>query len=152
MVPNRLIVGAGPNIREGWKTLDAVKRDQTDFVAKIPPFPDAVKAIKWDEIEWIHGVSSLYPWEAVQALREIHAMLSSDGTLILEQPNFSKLGGSVLWTFGDPQFRDPLHMNNWGYTPDSLTALLSGIGFSQIELKGARYHYPDRDFRIEARK
>lgn len=146
---NRLMLLAGQTRREGWKTLDS--KGSVDYLATIPPLPDAVKAVKWDEIELIHGINVLYPWEAEALLREIREVLTPDGLLILEQPNFTIASAEVEWTYGDPRFKDPSHMVKWGYTPQSLSMSLSACGFTRQDLKAAQHHIPARDFRIEAR-
>ncbi len=146
---NRLMLLAGQTRREGWKTLDS--KGSVDYLATIPPLPDAVKAVKWDEIELIHGVNVLYPWEAETLLWEIREALVPDGLLVLEQPNFHIASAEVEWTYGDPQFKDPCHMVRWGYTPYTLSQLVAECGFTRWELKLAQHHVPDRDFRIEAR-
>ncbi len=85
------------------------------------------------------------------------SVLAPGGLLILEQPDISICvraianSGPLFWLFGDPALQEPLHMNRWGYTPDSLTDLLRSAGFAKaITLKKAEYHDPARDFRIEA--
>jgi hypothetical protein len=140
---------AGVHRREGWKTLDASETYGADFIAKIPPLPQAVKTTKWEEIEWIHGIGALYPWQAQEVLIEIKNALASGGKLVLEQTDIGRCW-NVEWIFGDPTLRDPLHMNHWGYTPFSLRILLFKVGFNRIELRPAEHHRPDRDFRIEA--
>ena len=150
---NRLILMAGSTRREGWKTLDC--KGSVDYLATVPPLPDAVKAIRWDEIELIHGISQLYPWDAETLLREIRGVMTPGGLLVLEQPNFNALllrpSRPVEWFFGDPTFKDPSHMVRWAYEPATLSELLSKCGFHNQELLPAQYHVPDRDFRIEAR-
>ena len=140
---------AGVTRRAGWKTLDASPERGADYIATIPPLPEEVKATKWDEIDWIHGIAALYPWQAEEALREIRGVLAPDGKLVLEQPDLSRCS-TVEWIFGDPTSRDPLHMNRWGYTPISLTGLLLRLGFGRIEVLPAQHHHPERDFRVEA--
>lgn len=143
---------AGGTIRPGWKTLDA--KGSVDYLATIPPLPAEVKAVRWDAIELIHGIASFYPWDADKLLREIRSVLSPDGVLVLEQPDFIlalQQGGRVEWLFGDPEPRDPLHMVKWSYTPESLSDLLWRCGFRRVEVKPAVHHIPARDFRIEAR-
>lgn len=150
---NRLMIGPGQLRREGWKTLDADPNRGWDFVATIPPLPAAVKAIPWDEIEWIHGITSLYPWDGEQAVIEIFQVLAPGGRLTLEQPDFRQARARLEWVFGDAaEFKNPLLMNRWGYTPDSLTELLQRAGFAQIDILPARHHKPSRDFRVEAFK
>jgi len=144
------MIGAGPHRREGWKTLDGDPVRGGDFVAMIPPLPDGVKAIQWDEIEWIHGVTSLYPWDAEQVLRELLDVLRPEGKLVLEQPDYMKARDNVAHVFGDPDPQNPLIMNRWAYTPETLTALLQEVGFTRVEVLPARHHFPARDFRIEA--
>ena len=123
-----------------------------DFTAMIPPLPPGVKAMVWDEVEWIHGVTSFYPWVAERVLREIYEVLGPSGKLALEQPDLDKAKSRVEWLFGDPVPRDTLHMNRWAYTPATLTQMLKEVGFSHVELLPAQFHYPDRDFRLEAYK
>lgn len=149
---NCLIIGAGATRREGWKTLDANPAREPDFLGTIPPLPAEVKEALWDEVEWIHGVTSLYPWEARDVLQELHRAMAPGGKLIMEQPNFDICCGfrKVASFFGDPTTENPLHMNRWSYNPESLTALLVECGFGPIELFPAQHHSPNRDFRIEA--
>ncbi len=152
MAENKLMIGAGVHRREGWKALDADPKRGGDFVATLPPLPDAVKQIQWDEIEWIHGVTSLYPWEANQILSELQMILRVGGTLVLEQPNFNHAVSRIDWLFGDPVPKNPLHMNRWAYTPETLTALVLKAGFGQVRILAAQHHFPVRDFRLEATK
>lgn len=147
---NRLMLCAGASRRDGWKTLDANPKHEPDFLATIPPLPDSVKAVAWDEIEWIHGITSFYPWEGAQILKELKAVLVPGGKLILEQPDFNKVGQRPEWIFGDPSLTNPLHMNKWAYTPATLTAAMHKAGFSIIAIRVALHHLPERDFRIEA--
>lgn len=134
--------------RTGWKTLDASRVYGADYIAAIPPLPEEVKAVQWEEIEWVHGITSLYPWQAREVLSEIKSILAPEGRLVLEQPDI-RLCSTPQWIFGDPSSTDPLHMNHWGYTPISLTWLLYATGFSRVSVLPAQHHFPERDFRIE---
>lgn len=148
---NRLMLCAGIVRRDGWKTLDC--KPGHDFVATIPPLPEAVKAIQWDEIEWVHGITSLYPWEGIATLIELRNALCKGGKLVLEQPDARKCNAAEHpdWIFGDPKLGEPLHMNKWCFTPETLVAMLNGVGgFSRIEILPAQHHVPARDFRVEA--
>lgn len=157
---NRLILGKGIFRRDGWKTLDADPKMEPDIVATIPPLPSAVKATKWDDIEWIHGISSLYPWDAKQILADLYGVMRPGGRLTLEQPNFQKIlerahvapvSEVIAWAFGNAEeYRNPLLMNRWGYTPETLAAALHQAGFRKIDVLPAIHHKPERDFRIEA--
>lgn len=151
---NRLMLCAGSGRRPGWKTLDI---SGADFNATIPPLPPEVRAIQWDEIELIHGITSFYPWEAAKLLAEIQECLTSEGRIVLEQPNVEYvLGdlasgrGALSWLFGDPHFQNPAHMNKWAYSPRTLRCMLEYCGFSLVDECPAQHHNPQRDFRMEA--
>jgi len=147
----KLMIGAGVHRRHGWMVLDANPQAGGDYIATIPPLPDAVKAIKWDEIEWIHGITSLYPWDAETVLAELRSVLSPGGKLVLEQPHFHQAKERLEWIFGDAaSFKNPLLMNRWAYTPESLVNALRVAGFGSCEILPAQHHKPERDFRIEA--
>jgi hypothetical protein len=156
---NRLILCAGPAKREGWLTLDGNPANRPDFLATIPPLPEAVRLVKWDEIEWVHGIGSLDTWEAKEVLFQLREVMEPEGLLVLEQPNLLAAAEAVLrdpakawWMFGDPTHRDPLMMNRWAYTPESLAAMLEHAGFRRISAMAARHHgRSERDFRVEAR-
>lgn len=155
---NRLMLCAGSTKREGWITLDCNPLHHPDIQAAIPPLPPPVMERLWDEVEWIHGITSLYPWDAKLVLQQLHAAMRPGGKLVLEQPDarlvadavIQTQGGCLEWFFGDPMMRDPAHMNKWAYTPWSLIDLLTEAGFKDSYIKTAEYHRPDRDFRIEA--
>lgn len=148
----KLMLCSGNMQREGWTRLDANPERGADIIAKVPPLPAEVACQKWEAIELIHGITSFYPWEAAQLLREIRAALATGGKLILEQPNAAKCNpvNNPEWLFGDPQYHEPLHMNRWAYTPESLARLLTVCGYSNVLGLRAQYHDPGRDFRMEA--
>lgn len=146
----KLILCSGQTRREGWKTLDANPKNEPDFLAVIPPLPSEVKAVVWDEIELVHGITSFYPWEAETLLKELREVLSPGSKLVLEQPDLRKASHKVEWLFGDPSARNPLHMNRWAYDPESLLAALALAGFKRVDILTARHHEPARDFRAEA--
>ncbi len=167
---NCLTIAAGPDRRSGWKTLDANPANEPDFVASVPPLPEAVRLVSWDEIELIHGIEHFFAWDAAALLREIHEVLRPDGLLTLEQPNiefcarvllglenlpYGSPGQFDMWgLYGDPNHRNPLMGHHWGYTPRTLAEALIAAGFNRDKIvqQPARHHRPGRDFRIEARK
>ncbi|OGO27212.1 MAG: hypothetical protein A2W33_04340 [Chloroflexi bacterium RBG_16_52_11] len=154
LMHTKLSIGAGIHHPEGWHTLDCDPATTPDILATIPPLPPEVLCHSWDEIKWIHGITSLYPWEAEQVLREIQGILFPGGKLVLEQPDLDLVlrHGKVEWLFGDPSHKNPLIMNKWAYSPDTLSELVRHCGFENIEILPATYHNAVRDFRIKARK
>jgi hypothetical protein len=149
----RLLLMSGIHHPEGWTTLDANPANKPDILATIPPLPPnkVFQYAKWDHIEWIHGITSLYPWAAETVLKEICYSLSRRGLLVLEQPNYLMCTTNLQWVFGDPEPCDPLHMNKWAYTPRQLKELVTFCGFTRVEILPAQHHNPARDFRLEAR-
>ena len=59
-----------------------------------------------------------------------------------------------MWVFyGDPSWRDPLMVHRWGYTPQSLTALMAEAGLVNIRQEPARFKLREpRDMRIVGEK
>lgn len=149
----RLLLMSGIHHPEGWVTLDANPANKPDIVATIPQLPLSVmERDKWDHVEWIHGITSLYPWDAMDVLEDLASYcMAPDGLLVLEQPDFRKARWSIYHVFGDPKPREPLHMNRWAYTPASLAAAVRAAGFKRVEILPALHHIPARDFRLEAR-
>lgn len=154
---NRLLLFAGAVRRDGWVTLDGNPDRGCDITALVPPLPPEVTERRWDAVEWVHGIGSIYPWDAATLLAELRAVLSPDGVLMLEQPDAGLVAQAMLlnprfvwWMFGDPSFREPLHMNRWAYTPASLEAAVREAGFTRVDVVPPRRH-PERDFRLEAR-
>jgi hypothetical protein len=147
----KLMLGSGIFRRQGWLTLDVNPEHNADFIKAIPPVPDEVKAIRWEELEWIHGVTYLYPWDANSVLEDLAKIIRPGGRLILEQPNFEIAKATVAGVFGNAEhIKNPLLMNRWAYTPESLEELLFDCGFKIVEVMPAQHHIPGRDFRIEA--
>jgi hypothetical protein len=164
----KLLLLAGAQRFPGYRTLDEDPHYGTDFVARIPPLPPLVRTTFWEEIALFHGIEHFYYWEAKKLLNQIYDCLCVGGTLVLEQPNIrvaaevltemrepftSTPGQSDMWPlYGDPTHENPLYCHKWGYTPESLAALLVLTGFkpNRITLKEAQSHIPGRDFRIEA--
>ncbi len=136
---NKLMLLAGGIKREGWKTLDCNPDCRADIVATIPPLPEEVTSCKWDEVECIHGVNVIYPWETEAILSELFKVMAPDGLLVLEQPDIDKAIRRYMddrtllrMVFGDPSTRDVPGMVRWGYTPDSLKDLVGRCGFTRV--------------------
>ena len=59
-------------------------------------------------------------------------------------------GQRTMWVFyGDPGWKDPLMIHRWGYTPDSLKALLAEVGLAEVRQEPAQFKLREpRDMRI----
>lgn len=163
----KLNIGCGEKRLPGYTGVDVVARGAADIVApaqKIPLADDVA-----DEVLAIHLLEHFYQWEADDALAEWKRLLKPGGKLALELPNLKKCMENVLsgftkdgkhpdqmgwWgLFGDPRQRDPYMSHKFGYTPESLKAMLERHGFTRITEQPTQFHRTGkihRDMRIEA--
>ena len=165
----KLAIGSGKYGRQGWTTLDADPNSGAEIISTVPPLPHEVTSVKWQEIEMIHSLEHLYPWDAAQLLTEIRGVLVAGGRLTIELPDLAfaaavligqkeRIPGTVsgqcdMWPiYGDPNHRNPLYGHRWGYTPQTLRQALEAAGFDPegISHLPAQHHVPVRDFRMEA--
>jgi hypothetical protein len=98
-------------------------------------------------------------------------VLKPGGRLIVECPNIQsacttfledpvgnaradKAGQRTMWVFyGDPAWKDPLMIHRWGYTPESLGALLAEVGLAEVRQEPAQFKLREpRDMRIAGTK
>jgi predicted SAM-dependent methyltransferase len=109
-----------------------------------------------------------FVWEAVSLLTEWRRVLRPGGKLALELPCMDKVFHyiakqyhkkqpiknrfSTLPIWGDPIYKDPAMMHKCGYFKHDMAKLLDAAGFDQIQNVPARYHFPERDMRWEARR
>jgi len=166
----KLLLCAGPTAPPGYVRLDANPEHDPDILAAVPPLPEAARG-PWDVIELIHGIEHFWLWDAEPLLRDCYAALKPGGMLVLEQPNIlyaaRVLAGvekpnykgtleSAMWPlYGDPAHRDTGYMHRWGYTPETLPALLRSVApWSSVRVREQQYHLyaRGRDFRVEAVK
>lgn len=98
-------------------------------------------------------------------LTEWKRVLKPGGKLILELPCMDKVFSYIaskmnakeplamhmvwnpLWG-GLGHNKSPAMVHKWGYTVGQIKALLREVGFTDIKLEEARYHFPERDMRV----
>ena len=117
-----------------------------------------------EEIVNYHFIEHVYAWEAPAVVAEFYRLLNTGGKLIMECPNIIKacenlLAGSrdqmAMWPlYGDETRKDPYMCHKWGYTPETIAALLRGAGFRKIKVLPPQTHgrRANRDMRIECIK
>ena len=165
----RLNLGCGDKILPGYVNVDVVearagmKPDVICDLHDLAPFADASA----DEILSVHVVEHFWRWEIRDVMREWARVLKPGGRMIIECPNilsacqtflenpqqFSREdqnGQRTMWVFyGDPQWKDPLMIHRWGYTPDSLKELLTEVGLSDVRQEPAQFKLREpRDMRV----
>jgi SAM-dependent methyltransferase len=165
----KLNIGCGNRRIPGYTGVDAVQRPAADIIAPahLIPLPDACA----EEILAVHLWEHFYLWECAAVIAEWRRLLKPGGRLVLELPNLRKCCENLLsglarpgkdpgqlsyWgIYGDPTLNDPYMTHRWGWSPETLTAFLSGHGFVSIEERPTLFHPRGRDvrdMRIEARK
>jgi SAM-dependent methyltransferase len=167
----RLNLGCGDKILPGYVNVDVVESragQRPDVVCDLQdlaPFADASA----DEILAVHVVEHFWRWEVAGILREWVRVLKPGAPLVLECPNLASAcsafladpvqgaradaaGQRTMWVFyGDPQWRDALMVHRWGYTPESLAALLAEVGLAEVRQEPAQFKLREpRDMRIVA--
>lgn len=160
--------------RDRYITVDG--QHGANYLAHIPPLPDAVFDYTFDMVEAYHFWEHLYLWEAEQLAREVCSVLAPGGVLILELPNLAKCCEMILHPekipvkddaprHPDPRFTvwgiygdqeghagNVFQAHKWGYTPESLMKQLLDAGFKKAQVLPPTRGQWERDMRIEAYK
>lgn len=169
----RLNLGCGDKILPGYVNVDVVEAragkspDVICDLRDLSVFPDNHA----DEVMAVHVVEHFWRWEVEDILREWVRVLKPGGRMVLECPNLKsaceaflanpdmasqpgKAGQRSMWVFyGDPQWKDPLMVHRWGYTPQSLADLMQAVGLEQAHQEPAQYKLREpRDMRVVAVK
>ncbi|PPD13253.1 tetratricopeptide repeat protein [Methylophilus sp.] len=169
----KLNLGCGDKILPGYINVDVVESragknpDVLCDLHKLTPFEDQ----SVDEILSVHVIEHFWRWEVLDILKEWTRVLKPGGRMVLECPNLKSAceeflknpdaaafggpeGQRSMWVFyGDPRWQDPYMVHRWGYTPDSLAALMQQAGLVNARQEPAQYKLREpRDMRIVAEK
>lgn len=168
----RLNLGSGDKNLDGYINVDFAesrKGARPDLIADLRnlELPNDYA----DEIMAIHVIEHFYRWEAPTLLKGWLRILKPGGKVILECPNLltaaqalvddpklaaasGKDQATTMWPFfGDPGWEDPLMCHRWGYTPDSLCALLVESGYVNARSEAPLFKRgAPRDLRCVAEK
>jgi len=158
-----LNLGAG---RCRWPDWISVDLDGADVCSDLRTLPYAEGSV--DRVAAIHVLEHFYEWEALPLITEWQRVLKPGGVMILELPCMDKVLSYLVrcvresvpanlafswWVFwGNPAYHSPAMCHKWGYTIDSVQALLRQAGFVEIQMERPRYHFAERDMRITGRK
>ncbi len=169
MTKIRLNLGCGDKILNGYTNVDVVQERsgrQPDVICdirKLSVFEDNY----CDEILAVHVVEHFWRWEVEDVIKEWCRVLKPGGKMILECPNLQSAceeflknpevysqqgsqGQRTMWVFyGDPQWKDPLMVHRWGYTPLSLSSLMRSCGLTNVRQEPAEFKLREpRDMRV----
>lgn len=171
--PIRLNIGCGDKLLPGYVNVDIVESragvqpDVISDIRELSCFPDHYA----DEVLAVHVIEHFWRWEVEDVVREWIRVLKPGGRLVLECPNLQtacemfladpdngaradQMGQRTMWVFyGDPKWKDPLMVHRWGYTPASLSGMLSNLGLRNVRQEPAQFKLKEpRDMRIVAEK
>jgi len=152
----RLHLGCGVKRLPGFINIDRHDSPATDYVGDITNLPIPPRSVQ--RIETYHVIEHI-PQPAVRdTLRSWRRWLKPGGVLVIECPDFDAdvrdvLAGDterMFSIFGRQRFPGDAH--HWGYSVDTLSALLRDIGFAEIRSAPASdYHAASEPcIRVEA--
>lgn len=154
--PWKLHLGCGSRRLDGFVNVDHRPTRATDYVANIAKLPCKPGTV--ERIEAYHVIEHLPRPAAPGILAHWHALLAPGGVIALECPDFAQdiadwLAGDedrLLCVFGRQRFKGDAH--HWGYTAESLCALLEEVGFADARaLAPTDYHAAEEPcIRVEA--
>jgi len=169
----KLNLGCGDKILPGYINVDVVesrrglKPDVVCDLHDLEPFEDG----SIDEILSVHVIEHFWRWEVLGVLVEWVRVLKPGGTMVLECPNLLSAAAELLrnpfaaegtgpegqrsmWVFyGDPAWRDPYMVHRWGYTPESLAALMREAALENVRQEPAQFKLREpRDMRLVGQK
>lgn len=137
---DKLHLGSGPRILEGWVNVDNVRYPGVDVVL------DVRRGLPFRDVRFIfaeHFVEHLDLHEAMYLLRECRRVLRDDGVLRLSTPDLDWVWASHyrLDVAGGERVEDCFRLNRafrgWGhrflYNFETLRAVLLDAGFAQVE-------------------
>jgi len=160
MAQRKLNVGCGQKVIEGYEGADIVDHGQQHVcdIRHLPMGDDL-----YDEVMAVHVIEHFEPEDAEAALKEWVRVLKPGGEMVLECPDLRKACILMLasldgvqelpeslthWAFWGDLRGGPLMRHLWGYSPETLAAVMGRCGLSDIRRETARYHLPVRDMRL----
>lgn len=156
--PLKLHLGCGQRRLEGFINIDHNLSPATDYVCDITILPCKPGTV--ERIDSYHVIEHI-PRPIVQKTLKIWSeLLRPGGLLVLECPDFMKdceelIAGNyerMHSIFGPQRFPGDAH--HWGYTVDTLSALLKEVGFSNVASADPQDYHTDIEpcIRVEAIK
>lgn len=169
---SRLHLGCGNEYLRGYVNIDRNRFSPADVVA------DAcnlrfVNDCAVERIESYHFFEHLNFMQACKGVREWYRILKPGGCLIIELPNLEVCLGEIGKHFDDKGFDLAMvgifgyppdvgacgcgQLHKWGWTPKTLSALLSSVGFQDVRLNRIRQDWRratafNRDMQMRAFK
>lgn len=160
-----LNLGCGNKIWPHWVNID-MPGTNAPFCADLRSLPFKENTV--DRMIAVHVLEHFYLWEVKDLLQHWYKILKPGGILILELPCMDKVfnyiakkinSGQPIQSYitqfafwGDPRYKSIPMTHKWGYFSKELCKLVENSGFDRVNLAPPRYHFAERDMRVEARK
>jgi predicted SAM-dependent methyltransferase len=147
--PLRLHLGCGRRKHDGFINVDVDEAVRPDYVLDVASDPWPWTGV--DRIEAYHLIEHLGKADGEAFVRKCAASLRTGGTLVLECPDLGacvdalRTAGGVrpMWSLFGNQ-KTPWQHHRWGYTAESLSALLDAHGLRvTMTGPGQDYHAAD---------
>ena len=103
----KLNIGCGMDIRQGWINLDATTLAGVDIVHDIEKLPLPFHDQEFDEILCQDVLEHV---EYIPALKDLHRILKSGGTLAIRVPHFTSKNNFI-----DPTHKKLFSVNTWDF-------------------------------------
>lgn len=156
--PLKLHLGCGNKRLDGFVNIDMNWSAATDYRCDISKLPCPDGSVT--RIETYHVIEHIPRPQAERVLGEWYRVLAPGGVLVLECPDFGKdieqlLAGNhdIMYSiFGWQRFPGDAH--HWGYTKETLSALVRQVGFSSVSTPPAQDYHASQEpcLRVEAVK
>lgn len=159
----RINLGCGSDKLLGFYNIDINPSYKPDILADARSFQNLFEYGSVHEIRAIHILNYLTHNEALRFFKECHQLLSTNGHLVLEGPDFKKVllkcfnndpnaVFTIFATNGDGPTHEMPHLHAWD--SQVLVDRLEKIGFSRVVVELPQTHgkQTDRDFRVFASK
>lgn len=155
---------------ERWINVDVIDEIMAGYeyvksdARKLPFDADSI-----DVVFSCHVIEHFWPWEVANVIMEWKRVIKPGGSLVTECPNILNSLGLIAigvnndntqmyslgmnGLYGDPNDYDLAMRHKWGYTPKTLSSLLTSAGFVDAMEVPAQYKQAKiRDMRIVATK
>lgn len=156
--PLQLHLGCGQRKLPGFVNIDLNWSPATDYTCDISRLPCPDGSVS--RIETYHVIEHIPRPRIEHVLREWYRVLRPGGVLVMECPDFSRnleemMAGNeerMYSIFGWQRFPGDAH--HWGYTVDTLSALVRKIGFAHVNTPPAQDYHSGNEpcIRVEATK
>jgi predicted SAM-dependent methyltransferase len=153
----RLHLGCGDKILRGYRNIDSFGNpDEYGDITKL-------QYRNIEEILAVHVFEHFFPWKVAEILKGWRECLKDGGKLILEMPDLKKilkhfqaeeisLTLTMFALYGGEKSERLEDLHKWAWTYETIKPVLEEAGFKDVVEKPALYHWPTRDFRVEATK